>query len=280
MKKTLIITLIMMIIFSMLTGCSTKSEDNGTNKEPSETYKASPVSDFEYTISSTDAIIIDKYIGKDETVVIPNEIEGYEVVAINIAAFAQNETMEKVVLPDSVKQIWNKAFFDCSNLKEIVFGENLEFIAEEAFENCTSLKEINLPPNLNKILSRAFRNCSSVTKITIPKCSTYTLGTFANCTSLKEVVFEEGTQIINSVAFNNATSLETLTIPASVKQIISNTFFDSYTNLKSIKFLGDAPNTQINSAKEIKKDLVIYYKEGAKGWDTSPLAEKFTLIAE
>ncbi len=275
MKKTLSIALVILVIILMLTGC-TKS---GNKKDGDVSLKESPLSDFEYE-TKNDAAVINKYIGDEKTVVIPNSIDGCEVVSINVVAFAQNKTIEKVVFPDSVKYIWNRAFADCSNLKEVVFCEELEFIGIEAFENCTSLKEIDLPQDLKQIESRAFRNCSSVTKITIPKCSTYTLGTFANCTSLKEVVFEEGTQIINSVAFNNATSLETLTIPASVKQIISNTFFDSYTNLKSIKFLGDAPNTQINSAKEIKKDLVIYYKEGAKGWDTSPLAEKFTLIAE
>ena len=57
MKKTLSIALVMLVIFSMLTGC-TKSG----NKKDNISLKESPVSDFEYTISSTNAIIIDKYI--------------------------------------------------------------------------------------------------------------------------------------------------------------------------------------------------------------------------
>ncbi len=279
MKKTLSFTLVMLVIFLMLTGCSTKSEDNGANKEPIETYEESPVYDFEYKIG-TDAIIIDKYIGKDETVVIPNEIEGYEVVAINIAAFAQNETIEKVVFPDTVKHIWNRAFADCSNLKEVVFGEKLEFIAEEAFENCTALQYVNLPENLKEIRLNAFYNCSSVTKISIPKsCRKYSY-TFQKCTSLEEIIFEDGANIICSNAFLAADSLETVTIPASAEEIVGVTFFEKYSNLKNIKFLGNAPKVSLESLGEINQSLTIYYKNGTTGWDTSPLAEKFTLIAE
>ena len=276
MKKFLSITLVMLVIFSMLTGC-TKS---GNKKNGNVSLKESPVSDFEYTISSTNAIIIDKYIGKDETVVIPNEIEGYEVVAINIAAFAQNKTIEKVVLPDSVKYIYDRAFAACSNLKEVVFGRNLELINYEAFENCTSLQYVNLPENLKEICYSAFYNCSSLTKIFIPKSCTKYSFTFQKCSSLKEIVFEDGANIICSDAFLAADSLETVTIPASAKEIVGVTFFEKYSNLKTIKFLGDAPKVTLGSLGEINQGLTIYYKKGTTGWEDSPLAEKFTLIAE
>ena len=276
MKKTLSIALVMLVIFSMLTGC-TKS---GNKKDSNISLKESPVSDFEYTISSTNAIIIDKYIGKDETVVIPKEIEGHEVAAIKMLAFTQNKTIEKVVFPDSVKQIWDSAFLDCSNLKEVVFPKNLDFIGEEAFKNCTSLKEINLPENLKEIWPRAFYNCSSITKVNMPKsCIKYPYA-FQLCTSLEELVFEDGTKTINSDAFGGAKSLETLTIPASAKEIVGVTFFEKYSNLKTIKFLGDAPKVTLGSLVEINQGLTIYYKKGTIGWEDSPLAEKFTLIAE
>lgn len=276
MKKTLSIALVMLVIFSILTGCTM----SGNKKDSDVSLKESPVSDFEYTISSTDAIIIDKYIGKDETVVIPNEIEGYVVVAINIAAFAQNETMEKVVLPDSVKYIYDRAFAACSNLKEVVFGKNLELINYEAFENCTSLQYVNLPENLKEICYSAFYNCSSLTKIFIPKSCTKYSFTFQKCSSLKEIVFEDGANIICSDAFLAADSLETVTIPASAKEIVGVTFFEKYSNLKNIKFLGNAPKVSLESLGEINQGLTIYYKKGTIGWEDSPLAEKFTLIAE
>ena len=275
MKKTLSIALVMLVIVLMLTGC-TKSRNN---KNGNASLKESPVSDFEYEIKN-DVVVINKYIGKEKTVVIPNLIEEFEVASINILAFGQNSKIEKVVFPDSVKYIWNRAFADCSNLKEVAFSDELEFIGIEAFENCTSLKEINLPKNLKQIESRAFYNCSSVTKISIPKTCTKYPYAFSLCTSLKELVFEDGTKTIFSDAFGGANSLETLTIPASAKEIVGVTFFDKYSNLKSIKFLGDAPKITMGSLGEINQGLTIYYKKGTTGWDESPLAEKFTLIAE
>ena len=275
MKKTLSITLVMLVIFSMLTGCKNSADNNNSNAS----LKESPLSDFEYEIKN-DVVVINKYIGKEKTVVIPNLIEEFEVASINILAFGQNSKIEKVVFPDSVKYIWNRAFADCSNLKEVVFSDGLEFIGIEAFENCTSLKEINLPKNLKQIESRAFYNCSSVTKISIPKLCTKYPYAFSLCTSLQELVFEDGTKIIFSDAFGGANSLETLTIPASAEEIVGVTFFDKYSNLKSIKFLGDAPKITMGSLGEINQGLTIYYKKGTTGWEESPLAEKFTLIAE
>lgn len=275
MKKTLSIALVMLVIFSMLTGCKNSADNNNSNAS----LKESPLSDFEYEIKN-DVVVINKYIGKEKTVVIPNLIEEFEVASINILAFGQNSKIEKVVFPDSVKYIWNRAFADCSNLKEVVFSDGLEFIGIEAFENCTSLKEINLPKNLKQIESHAFYNCSSVTKISIPKLCTKYPYAFSLCTSLQELSFEDGTKTIFSDAFGGANSLETLTIPASAKEIVGVTFFDKYSNLKSIKFLGDAPKITMGSLGEINQDLTIYYKKGTTGWEDSPLAEKFTLIAE
>lgn len=275
MKKTLSIILVMLVIFSMLTGCKNSADNNNSNAS----LKESPLSDFEYEIKN-DVVVINKYIGKEKTVVIPNLIEEFEVASINILAFGQNSKIEKVVFPDSVKYIWNRAFADCSNLKVVVFSNGLEFIGIEAFENCTSLKEINLPKNLKQIESRAFYNCSSVTKIFIPKTCIKYPNAFSLCTSLKELVFEDGTKTIFSDAFGGANSLETLTIPASAKEIVGVTFFDKYSNLKSIKFLGDAPKITMGSLGEINQGLTIYYKKGTTGWEESPLAEKFTLVAE
>lgn len=275
MKKTLSIILVMLVIFSMLTGCKNSADNNNSNAS----LKESPLSDFEYQ-TKDDAAVINKYIGNEKTVVIPNSIDGCEVVSINVVAFAQNKTIEKVVFPDSVKYIWNRAFAACSNLKEVVFGKNLVHIDQEAFDNCTALQYVNLPENLKEIWPSAFYNCSSVTKIFIPKSCTKYSYTFQKCTSLKEIVFEDGTKTIFSDAFGGANSLETLTIPASAKEIVGVTFFDKYSNLKTIKFLGDAPKITMGSLGEINQGLTIYYKKGTTGWDESPLAEKFTLIAE
>ena len=56
-------------------------------------------------------IIIQKYIGKDKTmIVIPSEIEGLPVTAIGYGAFVLQDCVKKVVIPKSVKKIEEMAF--------------------------------------------------------------------------------------------------------------------------------------------------------------------------
>ncbi len=56
----------------------------------------------------------------------------------------------EVVLPDSVKKIGYRAFFQ-SRITEINLPENLEEIDVEAFLSCNKLKEISIPKNVKKI---------------------------------------------------------------------------------------------------------------------------------
>lgn len=58
--------------------------------------------------------------------------------------------VQNVVLPDSVKKIDYRAFFQ-SRISEITLPENLKVIDVEAFLSCSHLKEITIPRNVEKI---------------------------------------------------------------------------------------------------------------------------------
>lgn len=74
--------------------------------------------------------------------VIPEKIEGLPVESIEPMAFANNTTIQEVVLPETIYWIEDYAFAKCTNLKKINFPEALGYIDDNAFFNCTKLKTI------------------------------------------------------------------------------------------------------------------------------------------
>lgn len=117
-------------------------------------------------------ILISQYLGNDKNVVVPSEIDGYDVTAID--GFDKSDPndafygypvydysfIETVELPYTVKVIDDRAFADAVNLKSIVLPDGLEEISHGAFYGCTSLEEITLPDFLWTLQEDAFENCA------------------------------------------------------------------------------------------------------------------------
>ena len=78
----------------------------------------------------------------EETVVIPEEVNGYPVTVIGGEAFC-NTSVKKVVLPETIEYIESLAFGNCQSLEEINFPESLKCIGYDAF-SYTNLKDIKI----------------------------------------------------------------------------------------------------------------------------------------
>lgn len=70
-------------------------------------------------------------------------------------AFGRCTSLNKVILPDGLKEIAAGAFSDCENLKEVVLPDSLEKIGEYAFKG-TSIKEFRLGSAVCQIGEGAF----------------------------------------------------------------------------------------------------------------------------
>ena len=91
------------------------------------------------------------YVAKDSIVHVPDG-----VVAIGSYAFGDkdnpNDTITKIILPDSVEKIENHAFAFCTALKEIVWPENENlFLGRNLFEGCSSLEKISIPKTVTNL---------------------------------------------------------------------------------------------------------------------------------
>ena len=116
-------------------------------------------------------ISITNYTGQETVVVIPQSIDGNDVIAISEYAFANNETLEGVRLPNTVTYVFNNVFTNCSNLKIFVAGANLKMLGEYAFNYCVNLNEVELNEGLEEIQFGCFSN-NNIRELYIPASTT------------------------------------------------------------------------------------------------------------
>ena len=225
------------------------------------------------------------YTGSDSEIVIPasysiNEdsqfIEGddYEVKSIESNAIYENDTVTKVILPSSLRQISYQGIAYCDNLIEIDFSNcvnltslsryslcynpslknidlgncvNFSSMSSFVFSNC-GLESIDLSKctKLTSLGSSVFSNCTKLTKVLLPDTLTSLGGsTFSNCENLIDIKLPNITSLEGNL-FNGCKSLTNIIIPSSVTSV-GSTVFQGCTNLKSITFESIVPPTLGNT---------------------------------
>lgn len=145
--------------------------DGAITKETLTSHGETPAEDFVYWEDEDGNMVIDKYNGEDEVVVIPEELDGKPVVKINkfVFASANNSSVKAVKLSDSVKEIEKMAFSQNDNLELLICGSGLEVIGESVFLNCKNLSEIELNEGLKSIGQLAFTGCEKLNSVYLPE---------------------------------------------------------------------------------------------------------------
>ena len=159
--------------------------------------------EYKYTTDkATGTVTINKYLGDDTVVWIPEKIGGYTVTGIGSKCFEKN-SLKGVVIPETVTSIGNSAFQGCKNLSSVTFkgAPSTITVGNNAFQNCVKLQSINLPA-AKRIGNLAFDGCSS----------------------LEELVIELGTEEIGDYCFRNCQNLKKLHIPETVTVVGQGAF--------------------------------------------------------
>ena len=137
------------------TSSGDKSDDkNDTNYKSADeitmddlmSHDETPAEDFEL-IDNSDEIVIEKYVGKDPIVVIPDEIDGKKVVGFR---FMNDKNIVAVRIGDNITEIDQNAFGNAENLKYLVLGKSVKSIDGYNFYG-TNLKELILNDGLERI---------------------------------------------------------------------------------------------------------------------------------
>ena len=100
----------------------------------------SPAEAFQYTVTQFGTVTINKYLGSQETVVIPERIDGYKVTNISANAFRE-KPVRHVVISKTVQQVAPTCFVDCP-LETVTLFDNIKVISDSTFENCENLRTL------------------------------------------------------------------------------------------------------------------------------------------
>ncbi|MCF0243864.1 MAG: leucine-rich repeat domain-containing protein [Bacteroidaceae bacterium] len=202
--------------------CSELQEINVANDNPSYT--------------SVDGVLFD--IEKTELIVFP----------------ARHKAMEYII-PNSVTNVGDYAFYCCSGLKYVIIPNSVTKIGDYAFFECSSLTSITIPKSVTSIGSAALNSCgfqsisvandnpsytsvdgvlfnkeeteliafppgNSTTNYTIPNSVT-SIGSWAfyNCSGLTSISIPNGVTYIGDYAFSCCSSLTSVIIPDGVTSI-------------------------------------------------------------
>ena len=171
------------------------------------------------------------YTGASAKVGIP---ENLGIKTISYSAFANNDEIKILVIPEGVTTLSEWAFYNCDNLEQVILPSTLKSIPEYLFYNCPKLKKVVIQNGTKSIGESAFSWCPSLQSITIPESvKTIEKQAFYNDEKLKKVVIQNGTKSIGESAFAWCPSLQSITIPGSVKTIEHQAFYYDK-NLKTV----------------------------------------------
>lgn len=162
---------------------------------------------------------------------------GNSVVNIGEQAFSECSSITSVHIPNSVSSIDYDAFYNCTSLTSVNIPEGIT-LGDCVFQGCSSLTSIHIPNSFNSIGDYVFSECHGFTSIHIPEgVTTIEYGMFDGCTSLTSVYIPEGVTTIEDGVFRNCSSLTSIDIPEGVTTIGSTTYegvFEGCSSLTSI----------------------------------------------
>ena len=232
--------------------------------------------DFVYVVKGEYAYLRE-YIGTDENVIIPNNIDGYKVIGIDIFyhnsdrnnkktaktisisegieyigdyAFSESN-IESVEIPSTVKSIERKAFYKCNSLTEITIPESVTTIEDYVFEECENLVTANILGSV--VGENMFARCENLTTVNLGENVTK-IGelAFIGCENITEITIPESVTTIEPGAFR-ATGIESIIIPESITKMGYNIFQYCY-DLEKVVFKN--PNTTFEEVAGIREHVM------------------------
>ena len=124
--------------------CPCQIDENAARKDCGQIF---PITDFEIENG-----VLKKYLGKSETVVIPEGV----VTSIGDEAFIWCRFIKSIYIPNDITSIGDNAFWNCSSLISIDIPDSVTSIGDEAFFGCDSLESIEVPKSVTHIGRNAF----------------------------------------------------------------------------------------------------------------------------
>lgn len=104
--------------------------------------------------------------------IIPDYVNGLPVISVAERGFSTCTELNYVFIPDTVKEIYPRAFTHCKNLRTVKGMLGVIALDANAFEDCINLEKI-IGMNKLRFLSFAFNGCKSLKKYILPETVEY-----------------------------------------------------------------------------------------------------------
>ena len=186
--------------------------------------------------------ILKEYKGKDEVVTIPDGIK-----TIDKNAFCENYAIKKVIMPDSITAIKDRAFGFCNKLEEVVFSKKNTTIGPSAFLADKALRSIDLSNTKVKSIRK---------------------GCFKGCENLEAIKLPETVKSIEDSAFER-TAITEFHFPASIEKIAPSAFGAYTRKVTDLYFEGTNAvdfNSRTLSGSINGERVRIYCKKDSELW--------------
>lgn len=193
-----------------------------------------------------DSAFICGYLGKEEHITIPDQIDGKAVTELcfngvavdgyfsgqfkSSCFFAEFEAgtgaewidpepvTTHITIPDSVKKIGKLTFYKCFTLTEIDMPEGIIEIGGSAFYSCENLQKADIPGSVERIGGAAF-GITQIRDFHIPEGVSYIGESAFYQTPVTEIIIPDAVEYIGESAFADCSELKSVKLPANLKEI-------------------------------------------------------------
>lgn len=210
-------------------------------------------SKLDFELSSNKSYYIVTGIGEHNgaCLTIPDTHEGLPVSAIGERAFANNEKITEITIPEGISVIGDNAFANCPNVTVVNYNAQQVSDAPSVYTRIfsslgksTSGVTVNIGKNVVSIPSLLFyqdevENANNITSVRVADSSALTSishGAFGNLPNLKDISFGQDSKlkVLGNGVFEYCSSLTSIKIPSSVVEIGSGAFYEC-TSLSAVE---------------------------------------------
>ncbi len=207
------------------------------------------VGDWTYNIdTAAGTATVKSYNGNEASVTIPSTLDHngttYPLKMLEKSAFAGNQALESVVIPESIVKLGNCAFKNCTKLSSVTIEGNIEdcskysigtgrnhYSSYSVFYNAGSTaaslqvvfgdKATRIPAYLFATASTKTENAyAHITSVTIPdSVQSIERSAFENCYDLSQINWGTGLKTIGDYAFSGNTALASVYPPQNAVSI-------------------------------------------------------------
>lgn len=201
---------------------------------------------FRYEVSfATNEAVITKCLTDVSSIMVPSHYMDYKITGIKSYAFENNQNLESISLPTTIRVIDNYAFRNCRSLKYMTIPESVTVLGEGFCNGCSSLEKAYVNTAVSKLPAFSFAGCSSLDYVRLnPGISAIGQSAFSGCSSLQSIDLPENIKVIDRVAFYQS-GLESFDINEGTDSVFDYTFAEcmnlTRVNIpKSVTFIDSA----------------------------------------